>query len=79
MMEYMVRFRPGRYKVASKDLPNGRCWLIGREDDGEIAAWSWNEIQAKHVCLALNVVDSYLGGDAVANRELLAALSKMRD
>ena len=74
---YNVRFLPGRYKV----LPPGpvKAWQIGREDDGTIAGFAFEENEAKHICLALNLVDAYISGDTSAQREMLQALGKLRN
>jgi hypothetical protein len=74
---YKVAFRPGRYKFIKNPI-NDALWMIGREDDGSYIGFAFSENDASHICLALNLVDSYICGDTVAQMEMLMQLQKLR-
>jgi len=75
---YQVKFLPGRYKYVKKMGDNGPVYMIGREDDGRIVGWAFEEEGAKHIALALNLVDAYVTQDTDSEREILKALNKLR-
>lgn len=79
MMEYHVRFRPGRFKYAPSNLPNLQqpTWIVGREDDGAMIAFVFDENAAKQICFALNLADAYLTGDTAARLSLTRELEKL--
>ena len=77
--EYRVQFRPGRYRYVEHTGPSGRpIYMIGRADDGELIGWSFDEERAKHIMLALNLVNAYISHDTKEEREILVALNKLR-
>lgn len=77
-MEYQVQFRPGRYNYVSRMGANGVVYMIGRTDDQSIIGWTFEEERAKHIVLALNLVDAYITHDTESEREIIKALGKMR-
>jgi hypothetical protein len=74
---YRVQFEPGRYKYRQNPV-NGLAWDIGTEDNGRYIGFAFSENDAKHICLALNLVDAYIGGNTSDQNELLKALQKLR-
>ena len=78
-IEYHVTFRPGRYQIVEHVGPSGKpVYMIGRSDDNQIIAWTFDPERAKHVALALNLVNAYIAHDTVEEREIIKALDKMR-
>ena len=75
---YQVTFRPGRYKCIKQIGANGPVYMIGRDDDGKIIGWAFEEESTKHITLALNLVDAYVTKDTDSEREILKALNKLR-
>jgi hypothetical protein len=75
---YSVKFAAGRYKVLPPGAMIEKAWTIGRDDDGVIIGFAFEEEQAKHICLALNLVDAYIGGDTTSQRDILKALERFR-
>ncbi len=75
---YQVTFHPGRYKYVKEMGSHGPVYMIGREDDGKIVGWAFEEESAKHITLALNLVDAYVTKDTDSEREILIALNKLR-
>lgn len=74
---YRVQFEPGRYKYRQNPI-NDLAWDIGREDNGTYIGFAFSENAAKHICLALNLVDAYIGGDTSAQTDLLKQLQRLR-
>lgn len=80
MITYTVKFTPGRYKITPNKSPDARFeyFLIGREDDGHIVAFAFEENHAKQICYALNLAWACLSGDYADQKQLLAALEKLK-
>jgi hypothetical protein len=74
---YRVQFEPGRY-LFRQNLVNPLIWDIGCTETGRFLAFAFTEDEAKHICLALNLVDAYIGGNTSDQSELLKALQKLR-
>lgn len=73
---YNVTFRPGRYKYAPSAMSATgiKSWVIGREDDGFIVGFAFEEDAAKQIVFALNLADAYICGDSKSRLELTRAL-----
>lgn len=76
-LQYQVTFTPGQYKYA-KNPNDPHSYIIGREDDGRIIGFAFREEDAKHICLALNLVDHYICGNTGPQMDILKALEKFR-
>lgn len=75
---YSVKFKPGRYKIAPFPA-NRNVWTIGREDDGVMIGFATSENDAKHICLALNLVEAQINGFDTETIALLKSLEKLRN
>ncbi len=78
-----VKFQLGKYKftLASNSgdgITAPKTWVIGREDTGATIAFTFEEENAKHVCLALGLLDSFATGDRQAQGEFLRAFDKLK-
>lgn len=89
MITYTVTFKPGRYKVVlANELQRKKhgqtglvapTWIVGREDDGKVIGFFFEEDAAKAVCFAMNLADAHLRGDTMEERNLLRQFEKARD
>jgi hypothetical protein len=87
-VSYRVTFRAGRYKyVSAREMGMGpkllvpgaqECWIIGRELDGATIGFCFEEEEAKHIVLSLNLLDAFMTGDTAAQREFLALFERMK-
>lgn len=81
-LQYQVTFTPGLYRYYPNPTPKSPgardSFVIGRIDTQEIIAFTFTENEAKHVCLALNLVSHYIGGNTSEQGEILRALDKFR-
>ena len=74
---YRVQFTPGRYKV-SRNPVNESSFMIGREEDGRIIGFAFNENDAMMICLGLNLADAQVSGDKAAQLALLREIEKLQ-
>lgn len=89
IITYTVTFRPGRYKVLRADeLQRQRrdnfqlsqpTWIVGREDDGKVIGFFFEEDAAKAVCYAMNLADAHLRGDTQERLKLLRVFEKVKE
>jgi hypothetical protein len=77
MISYAVTFHPGVYKV-SRNPVNPHAWVIGREDTGRTVGFAFEENDAKHICLGLNVVHAQVTGNREYELELMRELEKLK-
>lgn len=89
MITYSVTFRPGRYKyvtAAEMGMPQNplmklhgkQAFIIGREDDGATVAFCFEEEEAKHICLGLNLLDAYITGNSAEQKTILAQFERLK-
>lgn len=80
-IQYQVTFTPGIFKYYKNQAPSStprESWIVGREDNGDIIAFTFDETSAKHVCLALNLVHNYICGYGNAQMDILRELQRFR-
>lgn len=81
-LQYQVTFTPGLYRYYPNTTPRSASappsWVIGKIDTQDIIAFTFSENEAKHVCLALNLVNHYICGNTLEQTEILKALEKFR-
>lgn len=85
---YRVTFIAGRYKYVDSAvtgmpqtaaaLGGKRTFLIGRDDDGHVTAFCFEEDEAKHICLGLNLLDAFVTGDTDAQKAFLQQFERMK-
>jgi hypothetical protein len=54
------------------------CFIIGRELDGATIGFCFEEEEAKHIVLGLNVLDAFITGDTAAQKQFLATFEKLK-
>jgi len=77
MISYAVTFSPGTYKIW-KNPVNPHAFMIGNEDTGHTVGFAFEENDAKHICLALNVVHAQITGNRKYELELMRELEKLK-
>lgn len=87
MISYQFKFVPGNFRYAKQTAhpmmaPVGakpiEYWAVFDTENDRVMCQTESENDAAHICLALELVSSYVRGDGTANREILQKLSKLR-
>ena len=79
-LTYNVTFVPGRYKFGLSKQPglNQPTYIIGREDDGTIVGFCFEENAAKQICFSMNLADAYIRGDTDVRLSLTRSLEGLK-